>query len=355
MTPSRRSFLAGAATAPLAAPAVARADAAIRWRMATAWAKNLLGPGISSQRLAERISTMSGGRLVVEAFPVNTIVPAFGVFEAVATGVVEMGHSAALFWEGKMPTVSLFTTAPFGMGPVEHQSWIEQRGGQALWDELYAAHGVRAWLAGNTGAAMGGWFRKPVESLADIRGLRIRATGLGAEVYEALGATPTAIPPSDVTTALERGTIDAVELLSPVNDAPLGLHRYARYYYMPGFNKPSGPAEALVSRKAFNALPADLRAIVEIACAAEHSTGLAEAFALNADAMTGVVRDGAKLMSFPAEVVAAARKAAEAVLDRKAATSPLAGRIVASYRAALAAGRNWGRVEQHMTQSIRGA
>jgi TRAP-type mannitol/chloroaromatic compound transport system substrate-binding protein len=124
---------------------------------------------------------------------------------------------------------------------------------------------------------------------------------------------------------------------------------------MPGFNKPSGPAEALVSRKAFDALPADLRAIVEIACAAEHSTGLAEAFALNADAMTGVVRDGAKLMSFPAEVVAAARKAAEAVLDRKAATSPLAGRIVASYRAALAAGRNWGRVEQHMTQSIRGA
>jgi TRAP-type mannitol/chloroaromatic compound transport system substrate-binding protein len=354
MSPSRRAFLAGAAAAPLAAPAPARAGGPMRWRMATAWTKNLLGPGVSSARLAERITAMSGGRLVVEVFPVNTIVPAFGVFDAVAQGVVEMGHSAALFWEGKMPGVSLFTTAPFGMGPVEHQSWIEQRGGQALWDELYAPHGVRGFLAGNTGAAMGGWFRKPVESLADVRGLRIRVTGLGAEVYEALGATPLAIPPSDVTTALERGAIDAVELLSPVNDAPLGLHRHARYYYMPGFNKPSGPAEALISRKAFDELPADLRAIVTIACAAEHSTGLAEAFALNAEAMTGLVRDGAQLMTFPSGIVAAARKAAEAVLDRKAATSPLCARIVASYREAMTAGRNWGRVEQHMAHSLRG-
>lgn len=355
MSASRRSFIAGAAAAPLAAPAIARADAPIRWRMATSWAKNLAGPGVSSARLAERINAMSGGRLVVEVFPVNTIVPAFGVFDAVSNGVIEMGHCAALFWEGKIPSASLFTTAPFGMGPVEHQSWIEQRGGQALWDELYAPHGVRAWLAGNTGMAMGGWFRKPIDSLADIKGLRIRATGLGGEVYEALGATPLAIPPSDVTTSLERGTIDAVELLSPVNDAPLGLHRYAKYYYMPGFNKPSGPAEALISLKAFNALTADLRAIIEIACAAEHSTALAEAFASNADALTGIVRDGAKLMTFPADVLAGARQAAQGVLDRKAATSPLAARIVASYRAAMNAGRNWGRVEQHMAQGIRGA
>ena len=351
--PSRRALLRAAAVAPLAAPAIARADAPIRWRMATAWAKNLLGPGISSQRLAERITTMSGGRLIVEAFPANTIVPPFGVFEAVSKGVVEMGHSAALFWEGKLPGVSLFTTAPFGMGPVEHQAWIEQRGGQALWDELYAPHGVRAWLAGNTGAAMGGWFRKPVESVADVKGLRIRATGLGGEVYEALGATAIAIPPSDVTTALERGTIDAVELLSPVNDAPLGLARYAKFYYMPGFNKPSGPAEAIVSLKALNALPPDLRAVVECACAAEHSVGLAEAFSLNADAVTALVRDGAKLMNFPPDVLTAARKAADEVLDRKAAASPLVSRIVASYRSALAVGRNWARIETFMAQNMR--
>lgn len=354
-TPTRRALIGAAIAAPLATPAIAPAETPIRWRMATAWTKNLLGPGISSQRLSERITTMSGGRLVVEAFPANAIVPPFGVFEAVSKGVVEMGHSAALFWEGKLPGVSLFTTTPFGMGPVEHQAWIEQRGGQALWDELYAQHGVRAWLAGNTGAAMGGWFRKPIESLADVKGLRIRATGLGAEVYEVLGATAIAIPPSDVTTALERGAIDAVELLSPVNDAPLGLARYAKYYYTPGFNKPSGPAEALVSLKALAALPADLKAIVEYACAAEHSIGLAEAFSLNADAVTALVRDGAKLMNFPADVLAAARKAADGVLDRKAATSPLAERIVASYRAASAAGRNWARIETFMAQTLRGA
>ena len=351
MQPTRRALMA-AATATLASPALAQASA-IRWRMVTSWNRNLPGPGISAQRLADRINAMSGGRLVVDVFAAGQIVPAFGVFEAVGNGTAEMGHSAAFFWEGKLPAASLFTTAPFGMGPLEHQTWIEQRGGQALWDELYAPFGLRAFLGGNTGPSMGGWFRKPVESLADIKGLRIRALGLGAEVYEAMEAVPIPIPPGDTATALERGTIDAVELLAPVNDQPLGLNRFAPNYLMPGFNKPNGASEALVSLKAFDALPPDLRAIVQNACAAEHAAGLVDAGASNAAALSQLVGDGVKVLGFPADVLAAFRTKAALVLERKAGQSGMARKIVTSYAAAQAAGKTWGRVEAYMAQALR--
>ena len=351
MHPTRRHVLAASAT--LAAPASARADTAIRWRLLTAWNRNLPGPGISAQRLADRINAMSGGRLVVELFAAGQIVPAFGVFDAIANGTAEMGHTAAFFWEGKLPGASLFTTAPFGMGPMEHQTWLEQRGGQSLWDELYAPFGIRAFLAGNTGPSMGGWFRKPVESLSGIKGLRIRALGLGAEVYEALGAVPIPIAPGETGTALERGAIDAVELLAPVNDISLGLGRYAPFYHMPGFNKPNGAAEALVSIKAYEALPPELRAVVQNACAAEHASGLVDATAGNAEALSKLVSEGAKVISFPAEVLAGMRGKAAMVLERKAAANVMAGRIVASYALAQTAGRTWGRVEAYMAQALR--
>ncbi len=139
----------------------------IVWRMATSWTKGLPGPGVSADRLAERITTMSGGRLRVDVFPAGAIVPAFGVFDGVASGAVEMGHTASFFWDGTLPGAAFFTTVPFGLGPLAHQTWIEHRGGQQLWDELYRPRGVRGLLAGNTGPSMGGWFRKPIESSRD--------------------------------------------------------------------------------------------------------------------------------------------------------------------------------------------
>lgn len=354
-TTSRRTLLAATAAATLTAPHVARAQAPIRWRMITSWTKNLPGPGVSAERLATRINKMSGGRMQVEVFPAGSIVPAFGVFEAISTGVAEMGHTASFFWDGKMPGAALFTTAPFGLPPLEHQTWIEQRGGQQLWDEFYAPHGVRGLLAGNTGPSMGGWFRKAITSLDDIKGLRIRVQGLGGEVYKELGATPQSIPPGDILPALERGTIDAVELLAPVNDQPLGFYKFAPIYHMPGFNKPNGAAEALISLSAFSKLPEDLRAIVETACVAEHTAGLMDAQASNAQAIVELVASGAKVTAFPPEVVAAMRAATQTVLDRKAAENAFAARIVGSYRAAIQAGRNWASIEAYMAQVLRQA
>jgi TRAP-type mannitol/chloroaromatic compound transport system substrate-binding protein len=339
MNLSRRRFLA--ASAVLAAPAVARAQSApIKWRCVTSWAKNFPGPGVSARRLAERIRTLSNGALVIDVFGAGEIVPAFQVFDAVSQGQVEMGHTASLFWGGKMKAAPLFTTQPFGFNATEHVAWLAA-GGQALWDELYQPFGVRAFLGGNTGPSAAGWFRKEIKSLADVKGLRIRATGLGGEIYNELGATALAIPPADTYAALERGVIDAVELLAPANDLPLGLNRIAAFYVFPGFNKPNGPSEALFHGKAFDALSPSLKGVVEAACRVEHDLANAEALTANVAALAQLASQGVTLVRAPADVLAAAKVASDTVLDRVAASSDLARRIVESQRAALKSGAVW--------------
>jgi TRAP-type mannitol/chloroaromatic compound transport system substrate-binding protein len=332
MITSRRHLLAAAATSTLAAPAVARGQAAgRRWRMVTSWNKNLPGPGVSAERLTQRIMAMSHGEIAIEVFPAGTIVPAFGVLDAITSGAVEMAHTAALFWSGKMAAAPLFTTVPFGLGPHAHIGWLAN-GGQPLWDELYAPFGVKPFVGGNTGPSAGGWFKREITSVDDVKGLRIRATGLGGEVYNALGATALAIPPADTYAALERGVIDAVELLAPVNDQPLGLQRIAPNYLFPGFNKPNGTSETLIALPLWQALPEHLKSIVQAACHAEHDIALGEA---------EIARQGTKLRLLPDNLLAAARPAADAVLARVAAKDALSQRIITSYAQALDAARTW--------------
>lgn len=308
--------------------------------MVTSWSKNLPGPGVSAERLAQRISTMTRGEIAIEVFPAGTIVPAFGVLDAITSGAVEMGHTASLFWSGKMAAAPLFTSAPFGLTPSAHIGWLAA-GGQALWDELYAPQGVKPLVGGNTGPSAGGWFRREITTLADIKGLRIRATGLGGEVYSALGATAIAIAPSETYAALERGVIDAVELLAPVNDQSLGLERIAPYYLFPGFNKPNGVSETLISLPLWQALLPHLKEIIIAACHAEHDQALGEAEIANGRALREMAAHGVKPRVFPSDLVAAARIAAEAALVRIAAKDAMSARIVASYREALDSARVW--------------
>jgi TRAP-type mannitol/chloroaromatic compound transport system substrate-binding protein len=212
---------------------------------------------------------------------------------------------------------------------------------------------MKGFLAGNTGPSTGGWFRREIGSVADLKGLRIRVSGLGGEVYRRLGAVAMTIPPGDTYVALERGTIDAVELLAPANDQPLGLHKIAPVCHVPGFNKPNGAAEALVSFDAWEKLPGDLQAVVAAACEAEHAAGLASAEAANASALTRMVTEGARVAFFPADVMAAARAATEAVLDEVAAKSADAAGIVSSYRSALAAGKAWAGLTAYTARALR--
>ncbi len=337
---SRRAAL-GAVLATLAAPNVVRAQTQ-RWRMVTSWPKNRTGPAISARRIAERINAMSGGRLQIDVFAAGEIVPAFAVFDAVANGTVEMAHTASLYWQSVFPAAGLFTTAPFGLGPVDHQAWIAFGGGQTLWDELYASRGVRAFLAGNTGPSMGGWFRKPLQQESDIKGLRIRVQGLGAQIYDRLGATPIAIAGGEILPAFEKGVIDGVEFLGPANDLDTGIARYAPYYYKPGFNKPNGASECLIARARFDALPSDLQAIVTEACLAEHGQGLAEALQTNATALVQLLRTyPVKIESFPEPILTSAFKATRELMNEIAARDPLSQRIVSSYTAMQASLRGW--------------
>lgn len=339
MTLSRRHILAAGAGL-LSMPAVVRAQTGRRWRCATSWSKNLAGPGVTIQRLARRINEMSQGALVIDVFAAGEIVPALAVFDAVSSETVEAGHTAALFWQGKMPAAAVFTTVPFGLSPAAHAGWLGSDG-QALWDELYAPHGVKPFLAGNTGPSTSGWFRKPVRTIDDLAGLRIRVTGLGGEVYRRAGATPIAISPGETYQSLERGLIDAAEFLAPANDIQLGLHRVAPHLAYPGFNKPNGASEFLVSDKVWRDLPRHLQAIVEAACRTEHDLGLSEAASANAVALRQVIAEGALPFRIPATVLQRLQSMAQDVLAGIGEKDGHARRIQVSYAKALEAGKAW--------------
>jgi TRAP-type mannitol/chloroaromatic compound transport system substrate-binding protein len=354
---TRRNFTLGAglaAATAIAAPAVARAQT-MKWRMVTSWPKRLPGPGMSAERVAERIRTLSGGRLDIQVSAAGEVVPAFGVLEAVGNGVAEIGHTASFYWQGKMAAATFFTTVPFGLTPSEHVAWIDAGGGQALWDDLYRPFGVKPFMGGNTGVCMGGWFRRELKSLADLRGLKLRSLGLGGEVYRRLGATPQTTPPAEILTSLQSGVIDGAEFVGPGTDIALGLYRVAPFYYYPGFNKPNGTGECIVALKAWDALPADLKAIVAHACATEANFALAEMERLNAQALAALIKDhGVRLTAFPDDLVTAARKEADDVLGELSSRDASSVRVHDSYRDFRTRVSAWSRVSIEAVLKARG-
>lgn len=352
--PDRRAALAAGAAGLLAAPGLARAQTPLRWRMVTSWPRNLPGPAFSAQRIADRIRLVTGGRIEVQVFAAGEIVPAFSVHEAVGNGTVELGHTASFFAVGREPAFAFFTSVPFGFTPPEHASWIYNGGGQALWDEASARFGFRALLGGNTGVSMGGWFRREIGSAEDLKGLKIRMVGLGAELFQRLGATALAIPPSDIYPALERGTIDAAEFTAPGSDIQLGLWRIAPYYYAPGFNKPNGSSELIVNKALWDGLPADLKGAVEAASQAEQVIALAEIEKLNMEALAQMVgTHGVRLRGFPAAMVSLARRHAAELMRELGTRSPMAGKVLASYAAYQARLAPWTRVSMHAALGAR--
>jgi TRAP-type mannitol/chloroaromatic compound transport system substrate-binding protein len=335
MSKLTRRGLVGAGTLGVlgSAPALAQGDPH-RWRMVTSWPKRLPGPGVSAQRLADRIGSLSGGRLEITVSAAGEIVPAFEVLDAVGSGVAEMGHTAAFYWQGKEPAAAFYTTVPFGLTPNEHVAWIDAGGGQALWDEIYAPFGVKPFMAGNTGVCMGGWFRSEIKSRDDVHGLKIRSVGLGGEVYRRLGAIPQTTAPAEILVALQSGVLDAAEFVGPGTDIALGLFRFAPFYYAPGFNKPNGTGECIIGLKAWATLDTELQAIVSHACAAEASYALAEMERLNIESLNLLtLKDNVQLRTFPPDLIAAARAQANDVLGELAGKSAPARKVHDSYMA----------------------
>jgi TRAP-type mannitol/chloroaromatic compound transport system substrate-binding protein len=354
---TRRRLASGTVAAlagSVAAPALAQSDK-LRWRMVTSWPKRLPGPGMSAERIAERIASLSGGRLEITVSAAGEIVPAFEVLDAVGSGVAEMGHTAAFYWQGKEPAAAFFTTVPFGLLPNEHVAWVDAGGGQALWDELYAPFGVKPFMGGNTGVCMGGWFRREIKSNDDVKGLKIRSLGLGGEVYRRLGVIPQTTSPGEILVALQSGVIDGAEFVGPGSDIALGLYRFAPFYYSPGFNKPNGTGECIVALKAWQSLDDEMKAIVTHACAAEASFALAEMERLNIEALAIMKsRNNVQLRTFPADLVSAARTTANDVLNDLAGKSPGAQKVHDSYVAFRDKVAAWSHISTQAVLEARG-
>jgi TRAP-type mannitol/chloroaromatic compound transport system substrate-binding protein len=329
----RRTFLkAGAVTgaSAVAAPAIAQGKRELK--MALAWPLNYPGYGTSAQILAKKITEATNGRLTVTPYAANDLVPVAQMFDAVADGRVDMYHAIEYYWEDKDPAFNFFAGVPFGLSPIEMDTWLNKYGGQELWDELSARYNIKPLAAGNTGVQMGGWFNKRIQSEADLRGLRIRITGLAAEVYQSFGAEPVVVPGGRVVEALNSGEIDAAEWVGPWNDMALGLHRAARYYYHPGFHEPGTQISVGMNLDLWIGLSEGEKELIKMACRTEAVRMLAEFNARNAAAITQLVRAGnTEILGFPDDLLNEMGKASSAVAMRLADSSDHAQRIFQNF------------------------
>jgi TRAP-type mannitol/chloroaromatic compound transport system substrate-binding protein len=306
------------------------------WKMYTTWPRNFPGLGTGANRLGELITKMSNGRLTVTVYGAGERVPALEVFDAVSRGSAQMGHGPAYYWKGKAEAAPFFTCIPFGFTSWEMAAWLQFGGGYELWRELYAPFNLVPFEAGNTGAQMGGWFRKPIGSLADLQGLKMRIPGIGGEALSRLGVTTVNIPGGELFTALSSGTIDATEWVGPYNDLAFGLHKAAKFYHYPGWHEPGPTIEAIVNKTAWESLPADLQSIVGAACQAVTQTMVAEYTARNPAALHELVnKHGVKVLPFPSEVLEALKKASREVIADIVARDPFAKRVNDSIQAFL--------------------
>lgn len=251
-------------------------DKIYNWKMVTSWPKNFPGLGTAPENLAALIHKMSQGRLNIKVYGANERVPALGVFGAVSSGSVEMGHSGAYYWRGKIPAAVFFSTVPFGMNAQEQNGWLHYGGGLELWRELYAPFNLIPFAAGNSGVQMGGWFNKQINQVDDLKGLKMRIPGLGGEVLTRAGGTAVTIAGGELYTALQSGVIDATEWVGPYNDLAFGFHQIAQYYYYPGWHEPGTTLELTVNKQAYESLPEDLQTIIKVAARAVNQDMLDE-------------------------------------------------------------------------------
>jgi TRAP-type mannitol/chloroaromatic compound transport system substrate-binding protein len=267
-------------------------------------------------------------------FAAGELIPAFEVFDAVARGSMQMGHSSPTYWRGTLPAAPLFSSVPFGMLAHEHKAWMDHGGGLELWREIYGAQGIVPFVAGNTGAQMGGWFNTEINTVDDLVGLKMRISGLGAEVIQRAGAVAVSLPGAELFTSLATGVIDATEWNGPFNDMAFGLQEVASYYYYPGWHEPSGVLEALVSADAYESLSPHLKSVIEAACRTEADYVISEFAARNQQALVTLTEEhGVEIRQFPREVLGTLRTLSLEVMQELSAGDSDLGRVYASYRA----------------------
>ncbi|MBV0933815.1 TRAP transporter substrate-binding protein [Marinobacterium weihaiense] len=332
----RRQFLRGAGAATVAAGTLAAAPAMaapdFKWKMVTTWPKNFPGLGTGANQLADMINKMTNGRIQVKVYGAGELVGALEIFDAVSRGTAEMGHGAAYYWKGKSTAAQFFSAVPFGLTAQEMNAWLYHGGGMELWEEVYDKFGLIPGAAGNTGVQMGGWFNKEINSVEDLKGLKMRIPGLGGEVLKRAGGTPVLLPGGEIFSSLQSGTIDATEWVGPYNDMAFGLHRAAKYYYYPGWHEPGTTLECFINKEAFQALPEDLQIIVRNALRVANQDMLAEFMTKNNQALDQLVnKHGVELRNFPDDVMLKLRTISDEVVAEEAQKDEITKKVYDSF------------------------
>ena len=330
----RRSIIKNAGIAGIlaagAAPAV-HAQPAIRWRIASSFPKSLDTIFGGAETFARQVKAMTGGKFDVSVHAAGELMPALGVVDGVQQGSIEACHTAPYYFFGKNEAFGLGCAIPFGLNSRQMSAWMFEGNGLKLMREFYAGYNIVNFPCGNTGAQMGGWFRKEIKSMADIKGLKFRIGGFAGKVIERLGGVPQNIPGGDIYPALEKGTIDAAEWVGPYDDLKLGFNKVAPYYYYPGWWEGGPELDLFVNQKAWDALSPENKAIVESASAHAHVVMQARYDALNPGALKQLVGAGTKLRPFPADMMSEAFKAAMGLYNELSTKNPQWSKIYADY------------------------
>lgn len=330
----RRQFIKGlgATAVAAAAPAVHAQTPQIKWRLASSFPKSLDTIYGAAELLAERVSTITEGRFQIRVFAAGELVPGLQVLDAVKAATVECGHTASYYYVGKDKAFAFDCSVPFGLTARQQNAWMYHGGGIKLLRELFAAHNIIQFPGGNTGTQMGGWFRKEVNTLADLKGLKMRIPGLGGEIMSRLGVVAQTIAGGDIYPALERGTIDAAEWVGPYDDEKLGFYKVAKHYYYPGWWEPGPQLSFYINMAEWQKLPKAYQIAFETAAAEANFDMLAAYDAKNPNALVQLIKNGVKLHKYPDDVLKEAQKEAFALFEDEAGKNPAFNKIYIEWR-----------------------
>jgi TRAP-type mannitol/chloroaromatic compound transport system substrate-binding protein len=337
----RRKFLAtagatlaaGAAAVPALSTAQTAALPTIKWRLTSSFPKSLDTIFGAAETISKRVAAATGGKFTIQVFAAGEIVPGLQAMDAVKDGTVDCCHTAPYYYFGKDATFAFGCAIPFGMNARQQNAWMYHGGGMALMREFYKDYNIINFPAGNTGAQMGGWFRKEVKSVADMKGLKMRIGGFAGRVMGKLGLVPQQIAGGDIYPALEKGTIDAAEWVGPYDDEKLGFYKVAKYYYYPGWWEGGPELDLFVNVKQWEALPAEYKAILESACYEANTDMLAKYDALNPAALKRLIGNKVQLRGFSKDIMNACYKAANEVYEEESAKNPKFKKVYDAWKA----------------------
>ena len=318
----------------------------VRWRMATSWPVSLDTIYGGAETICEQVKAMSGGGFTIEPFAAGEIVPGLEVLDAVQAGSVECGHTASYYYVGKNPAFAFGTAVPFGLTAQQQNAWLYQGGGNEAMDALFADFGAKSFPAGNTGGQLGGWFKRPVDNLASLKGLKMRIPGLGGKVMASLGVNVQVLPGGEIYLALERGAIDAAEFTGPYDDEKLGLAKAAKHYYYPGWWEPGPSLTALVNRTAWDKLPEEYQAMFSTACYQANLGMLSKYEQRNSEALLRLRRQGIKLEAYSNDILKAAKEATSVLFADLAAGDTGFRDLLERWRLFQKETLNWNRINE---------